>query len=164
MRIRRRHRNNNGYNLPEFAATFIGFTLLVLSFAFGSIVPFRLMMANSMVTSMVRRAAMAEKRSLSWDVLSQDPCVDFASRYGIEFGESHVALVCINKAGTSLTVPSGSRVPKDWLPGGKCSPCTYLLQVNQPATIQTLIKTDNGVPGLTAPLKVNLIATSCWEN
>ncbi len=164
MRIRHKRLNNKGYNLPEFCATFVVFTLLVLVIAFGSIVPFRYMLANGMVASMVHKAALAEKRSLSSFVLSQDPCIAFAQRCGIEFGAAKIAMVCINKAGATVTIPSGCAVPKDWLPGGKNAPCTYLLQLSQPATIKTLITSDKGLPGVTAPLKVNFNAASCWEN
>lgn len=164
MRIRHRRLNNKGYNLPEFAVAFIVFTLVLLAIAFGTVVPFRYMLANGMVASMVHRASLAEKRSLSYTALAQDPCMNFARQCGIDFGAGKIGVVCISKTGGSLTVPSGSPVPKDWLPGGKNAPCTYLLQISQPATINSLITSSNGMPGVTAPLKVTFNANSCWEN
>jgi hypothetical protein len=142
----------------------VAFVTVLLAVVTGAVVPFRYLIASGVVASMVQKGALAEKRSSSIQVMSKDPALAIARQCGIEFGASEIAVVCISKSAGSLSVPGGTPIPRDWLPGGKKGPCTYLLQINQPASIKTLYGTTDGVPGVTGPLKVTLKASSCWEN
>ncbi|MBX9695431.1 MAG: hypothetical protein K2Z81_23805, partial [Cyanobacteria bacterium] len=58
-------------------------------------------------------------------------------------------------------------VPKEWLPDGKKSPCTYTLELEVKSTIApaVLLSTKGvAVPGLTCPVPITITAAHEWEN
>jgi len=164
QRKSRRRLNARGYVLAEFGASFAVLIMIMIVLASGAVVPLRFLIACGMVESMVHRAALAERRSLSGTNISADPSLKMANTCGIEFGAPQITIVCVSQSAGTFTVAGDTPVPAEWLPNGTNAPCTYSLQLIQPAIIRPLCTNSGGLTGLNAPLLVTFSLNSCWEN
>jgi hypothetical protein len=159
-----RRLNAQGYAIAEFGAAFAVLIMLMTALAVMAVIPVRFLCACGTVQSMVHRAALVEKRSLSDPTIASDPLAKMAAACGIEFGARQISIVCRSQAGGTISVLDGAPVPSDWLPNGANAPCTYTLQLVQPTTIKPLCSITGGLVGLNAPLNVTFSISSNWEN
>jgi hypothetical protein len=163
-----------GSQIAEFAPALVVLAAFVfLPLVDLAIVPIRWMMAQEIVNAYSRKLALCECFSQSLQVMQADPSL---STRLIQIGGVTLSSVgaslriarIFNRphAEESIVVAMPGEIPAEWLPNGAKAPCTYALDVQAQAMMSPaiLLSSSVKVPGLTAPIPINITASHTWAN
>lgn len=90
---------------------------------------------------------------------------DFASNCGVTVTNKQLkVIVCGANESDKLTVTNAQEIPDDWLPEGAKGPCVYTVNMEVDILVSPVFCGSNGIPGITAPVPMNIAAHSHWEN
>ena len=165
-------RNCRGnYQISEFAVSvFCLIAFVVLPLINLSVIPLRWSLAKSLVGISVQKAAQSETLSRALATTAEQNIPDGLKKIGgITIKTARLALLIESSKvpGQLKTVTKPGSIDKDWLPDGRLGPYIYRLEQNVEAEIAPLILlplNNPKIPGLTAPLTVQLEDSSAWEN
>jgi hypothetical protein len=164
--LRRRH----GHALTEFGpALFMFIIFFFIPLIDLGFIPVRYVIALGVVDNLNKRMSMVEKMTDAQQLLKTDGWVTQLNHFGVEVKSFELSLKIVSKANAddSVVVPLTSPITNDWLPDGSNCPCVYYLQLSVDTTISPLFTMNlpwSGVPGLTAPVPINLFTSAAWEN
>ncbi len=167
VRTKSSSRGISGGTIAEFGAAFLVLVVFIfIPLVNASFVVVRYYLASGALTEYVHRLSLTEKRSQAISMLTTDTWwSDFSANCGITVTNKKLSLViCGADEGDKLTVPQGQDVPDDWLPGGTKGPCIYNIQLEVNVQVAPVYSGGSGLPGINAPVPMQIAAHSNWEN
>lgn len=162
-----RTRTRTGATIAEFGAAFIVLVIFIfIPLINAGFVVVRYYLATGALTEYVHRLSLTEKRSQALSMLSTDTWwSDFASNCGVTVTNKQLkVIVCGANESDKLTVTNAQEIPDDWLPEGAKGPCVYTVNMEVDILVSPVFCGSNGIPGITAPVPMNIAAHSHWEN
>lgn len=152
--------------MTEFASAFtILICCLLIPLINFSVVPVRYVVAFAMVSDMTHKLSFSETRGLAVRKASEPLAYqNLAQNFGIALGASSLEVVCIDSNAQSETFSGSKEIPQSWLPGGSKGQCNYLLRIKTPIEIPPLFSFGPRIAALTAPIPIEIISTTPWEN
>lgn len=169
-------RSNSGSQIVEFGASLSILTACILMplLDFG-IIPVRWMMARQVISDKLRELSFCE--TFSQALTKVGPTGTLVAELngigGVEI--EHLALkLKISKvprmAGDTIetiTIASPNQIPREWLPDGSKAPCVYMIELDAGLKMSPALSFNAGplaVPGLNAPVLLNLQGSREWEH
>ena len=163
-------KRRQGHALTEFGPALFMFLIFffvpIIDLGF---IPVRYVIASGIVENLNKRMSMAEKMTDAENLLNTDGWRSQLGHFGIDVQTYGLSLKIISKANAddNVVVPLTSPITNDWLPDGSNCPCVYYLQLSVDTKISPLFTMNLpavAVPGLTAPVPINLSTSAAWEN
>ncbi len=170
--IRTNIRSNKGQQISEFAAALV---LLVFLFFIPlldlGIMPVRFFLAQEIIASYARKLSLCESLSQSFALMDADPSLETRLiRLGGVQPKNIVLRLIITQTrlpNERIIVTEPKKIPRDWFPEGKKTPCEYIMELSVDCQIAPAMLLRYGgvnIVGLTEAVPFRIAATSPWEN
>lgn len=160
-------RTKTGGTVAEFGMAFI----VLVCFFFIPLVNLgfiaaRYLIAQGIVNEYAHRLAITEKRSDSYALMTDDHrWSSLLAKCGMNVDESTLKLiVCGKNPSDQVVVSQGVHVSTPWLPEGSKGPCVYVMEFRVKAKMLPVYTGGPAVPGISAPLPIDLAGRAVWEN
>ena len=165
--INSRVRNRRGGTIAEFGAAFVVLVLFVfVPMVNLSFIAVRYFIAQGLIQEYVHRLALSEKRSDAYVSVNTDTWwKEFCDRCGVTVSDKTLKLlVCGETSPEKISIPAGTPVGPQWLPGGAKAPCIYTLDLVVSVDIPPVYNGGPAIPGITSPIPLKIEGHSNWEN
>jgi hypothetical protein len=167
-----RRANQAGANLTEFSAALV---LLVLGILVPlvdlGIIPVHWLLSKEIVSNYVRKLALSETFGQALEKVNTDPSLQtWLIRLGgvqPEMPTCHLVISRLVPPLQTFIAEKPRTIPKEWLPGGRQSPCSYEIELSVKTQFNPLMLLNWGVgdvPGLNKPFTCVIDAKTPWEN
>jgi hypothetical protein len=167
----RHGRNNDGAQMPEFAAALV---LLVMVFFIPAldlaIIPIRFFMTREVIEQTVRELSHADKLSHAFAEVYAEPGLHERIKKigGVEPKniEAHLIIQSDKDLKRVLDVTKPKTIPQDWWPDSKLGPYIYRFEVIASLEISpaVLCQFDPKITGISSPIPAQLSLSSPWEH
>jgi hypothetical protein len=136
------------------------------------IMPVRWFLAQEIISTYARKLSLCESLSQAYAVMDADPSLETRLVHlgGVQPKTITLALV-INRTSPpfeKIVVTEPKKIPRDWWPEGRKSPCEYILELTVDMEIAPAIifRGLGGPPitGLNKSVPFQISQTSPWEN
>jgi hypothetical protein len=158
--------------ISEFAAALVLLVLcLFVPLLDLGIMPVRWFLSHEIISTYARKLSLCESLSQAYAVMDADPSLESRLVHlgGVEPKNITLGLA-INRTSPPfehIYVTEPKKIPKEWWPEGRKSPCEYILDVSVELEIAPAILfrgTTPAITGLNKPVPFIISQTAPWEN
>lgn len=169
-------RTKNGSQIVEFGASLSILTACILLplLDFG-IIPVRWMAARQAISDALREVSFCETMTQAQGKIGPESNIakNLERLGGVEI-EHLVLRLNISRvprmagdAVESISIVAPQQIPREWLPDGSKAPCVYMVEIDAGLKMSPALTFNVGalqVPGLNAPVLLNLQGSRQWEH
>jgi hypothetical protein len=164
-------RNTSGQNTLELAGVLAMLVVAIVPIISLGIIPLRFELARRAVGVVVHKLSLCDKFSDAVHDAEKGDDIKNALKGigGVHLLSTELVLSITSQklANQGKTVDRQGRIPVDWLPDGRLSPCTYFLHLKVHTTVDPLITATvagQSIPGVNKALSLTVEEVAHWEN